>query len=84
MISGVLTVNANGLVFLYIVAANLTSQQAAAFALDVVASTHLNIQVSYQSTCHYVEQNYYRNRKEAIKNSEIANALTQLLFLEFI
>ncbi|VDN17093.1 unnamed protein product [Gongylonema pulchrum] len=41
---GILTVNVNGLVFLYIVSANQTSQQAGAFSLDIVASTHLHIE----------------------------------------
>lgn len=37
--------NINGLVFMYIVESNQTSHQAAAFALDIVASIHLHVEV---------------------------------------
>ncbi|VDK81960.1 unnamed protein product [Litomosoides sigmodontis] len=41
---GVLMTNINGLVFMYIVESSQTSHQAAAFALDIVASLHLHVE----------------------------------------
>ncbi|MCP9265592.1 LBP/BPI/CETP family domain-containing protein [Dirofilaria immitis] len=42
--NGILTININGLVFMYIVESNQISRQAATFSLDIVANLHLHIQ----------------------------------------